>query len=226
MLSIDHRRRAFFKYEKRIRELSPPEKIFEYFASQGDTKTGFLMTPCDMMRSVVPVFPPEGSEIVRAGALPGEPSPRVPQQDSAVFRAFDMDSIEGIGLAEWLLFEALLSIPAEDVEVAFSLMDVDGNGTVSAAEFEALLAAIQARAALRLTASLRRSSGDLTSSHGGMSAAFFGKDGKKALLGKKAEFLKAADTLDFAIRKKDPVKAAAALAATRSTLDAAIAALG
>ena len=57
-------------------------------------------------------------------------------------------------------------------------------------------------------------------------AESLGKDGKKALLGKKADFLKAADTLDFAIRKKDPVKAAAALEATRSTLDAAIAALG
>lgn len=57
-------------------------------------------------------------------------------------------------------------------------------------------------------------------------AESLGKDGKKALLGKKAEFLKAADGLDFAIRKKDPVKAAAALEATRSALDAAIAALG
>lgn len=57
-------------------------------------------------------------------------------------------------------------------------------------------------------------------------AESLGKDGKKALLGKKADFLKAADSLDFAIRKKDPVKAAAALEATRSTLDAAIAALG
>ena len=37
----------------------------------------FAMTSADMMRSVVPVFPPEGSDVIRAGSLPGEPSPHV-----------------------------------------------------------------------------------------------------------------------------------------------------
>jgi calcium uptake protein 1, mitochondrial len=80
LLSLDQRRRAFFNYEKRIREFSPPEKIFEYFASLGDVRHGFVMTAADVMRSVVPVFPPMDSEILRAGSLPGEPQPIVPQQ--------------------------------------------------------------------------------------------------------------------------------------------------
>lgn len=116
MLSMDQRRRAFFKYEKRIRELSGPEKIFEYFASVGDIKSGFEMTPSDMMRSIVPVYPPEGSDIVRAGALPGEPSAHIPQEDSALFRKFDVNDSGGISYDEWLLFEALLSIPTNDAE--------------------------------------------------------------------------------------------------------------
>ena len=33
LLSLDARRRVFFKYEKRIRDLSPPDKVFDYFAS-------------------------------------------------------------------------------------------------------------------------------------------------------------------------------------------------
>jgi hypothetical protein len=115
-LGIEQRRRAFFKYEKRIRDLSSPEKIFEYFSTRGSTHDGFQMTPADIMRSVVPVYPPYGSEIIRAGSLPGEPSPRVPQQESTFFTAFDVDRSGGISFNEWLLFEALLSIPEDDVD--------------------------------------------------------------------------------------------------------------
>jgi hypothetical protein len=132
-MSLEQRRRTFFKYEKRIRELSPPEKVrwcpsaawrrwqpfcyhvlkaapaqgnmqtwpfhlsyayhvfashllqpalqvFEYFASQRQGKV-FAMTAGDMLRSVVPVYPPEGSDVVRAGSLPGEPAPRVHQEE-------------------------------------------------------------------------------------------------------------------------------------------------
>jgi hypothetical protein len=52
--------------------------VFEYFASVRDGGArSFAMTSADMMRSVVPVFPPEGSDVIRAGSLPGEPSPHV-----------------------------------------------------------------------------------------------------------------------------------------------------
>ena len=33
ILGLSSRRRVFFKYEKRIRELSAPDKVFDYFAS-------------------------------------------------------------------------------------------------------------------------------------------------------------------------------------------------
>jgi len=52
------------------------------------------------------------------------------------------------------------------------------------------------------------------------------KDGKKAALAAKADFLAAADKLDYAIRQKNADKAGAALAATQAALDAAIAKLG
>ena len=52
--------------------------MFEYFASVRDADAHtFAMTGADMMRSVVPVFPPDGSDVIRAGSLPGEPSPQV-----------------------------------------------------------------------------------------------------------------------------------------------------
>ncbi len=33
LLDLNSRRKVFFKYEKRIRDLSPPDKVFDYFAS-------------------------------------------------------------------------------------------------------------------------------------------------------------------------------------------------
>lgn len=116
MLNIDHRRRAFFVYEKRIREMSPQEKQFEYFASEGDASSGFVMSPADVMRSVVAVYPPTGSSIIRAGSLPGEPMPQVPQHQSKFFEAFDLDKSGGLSFDEWLLIVSLLSIPVDDVE--------------------------------------------------------------------------------------------------------------
>lgn len=49
LLSPERRRRTFFTYEKRIRELSPPDKTFDYFASvkQGsDGPTGSRCAAC------------------------------------------------------------------------------------------------------------------------------------------------------------------------------------
>jgi hypothetical protein len=115
-MSLEQRRRHFFKYEKRIRELSSPEKVFEYFSTRGDLTQGFTMTPSDIMRSVVPIYPPHGSDIIRAGFLPGEPSPGVPQHASTFFETFDIDGSGGISFDEWLLFDVLLSIPEDEVD--------------------------------------------------------------------------------------------------------------
>nr|TKS11564.1 hypothetical protein D5086_0000072080 [Populus alba] len=75
LLGDSYRRRVFFNYEKRIRLQSPPEKIFEYFASFKKPDGEVLMTPSDLMRAVVPVFPPSESNRVREGFLRGETVP-------------------------------------------------------------------------------------------------------------------------------------------------------
>lgn len=63
------RRLTFFTYERRLREHSTTEKIFDYFSSIKEGSSKF-MTETDLMRSVVPVFPV--GEEVRSGALDGE----------------------------------------------------------------------------------------------------------------------------------------------------------
>lgn len=51
------------------------------------------MRPADLMRAVVPVFPPSESHIVRDGHLRGERSPGDLRCDpSELFMFFDMDS--------------------------------------------------------------------------------------------------------------------------------------
>ncbi|XP_072072288.1 calcium uptake protein, mitochondrial isoform X3 [Arachis hypogaea] len=72
LFSDSYRRRVFFNYEKRIRLQSPPEKVFEYFASIKIANGKVYMTPVDLMRAVVPVFPPSESNRVREGFLRGE----------------------------------------------------------------------------------------------------------------------------------------------------------
>ncbi|XP_075508215.1 calcium uptake protein, mitochondrial isoform X2 [Primulina tabacum] len=70
-----YRKKVFFNYEKRIRMRSPPEKVFAYFASVRASDGEIFMTPADLMRALVPVFPPSESHLVRDGHLRGERSP-------------------------------------------------------------------------------------------------------------------------------------------------------
>ncbi|XP_050272084.1 calcium uptake protein, mitochondrial-like isoform X3 [Quercus robur] len=96
-----YRRRVFFKYEKRIRLQSPPEKVFEYFASVRTPSGETFMTPADLMRAIVPVFPPSESNRVREGYLRGE---RVPGElhcaPSKFFMLFDTNNDGLISFAE------------------------------------------------------------------------------------------------------------------------------
>ena len=47
-------------------------------AVQSDADGHSYMLPGDMLRSVVPVYPPEGSPYIRSGSLAGEPNPEAP----------------------------------------------------------------------------------------------------------------------------------------------------
>ncbi|GAQ80438.1 hypothetical protein KFL_000540150 [Klebsormidium nitens] len=183
------RRRIFFYYEKRIRTRSPPEKVFEYFASikdQGET----LMTPADLMRAVVPVFPPSDSPYARTGSLSGEPSQgglRCPE--SKLFKLFDTNGDGFISFPEYIFFVTLLSIPPWEVEQAFHTFDLDQSGMVDKDEFKSVMAVLrkQSKAGQRNRGGLRFLSGKspprlgTSVDEGGVVEYFFGKDGKQCL---------------------------------------------
>ena len=68
-------------------------KVFEYFASLRTPDGEVLMTAEDLMRAVVPVFPPSESHLVRDGYLKGERNPgELRCTSSDFFMLFDMNN--------------------------------------------------------------------------------------------------------------------------------------
>ncbi|KAF5956520.1 hypothetical protein HYC85_003745 [Camellia sinensis] len=161
-----YRRKVFFKYEKRIRTRSPPEKVFEYFASIQTPSGEVLMTPADLMRAVVHVFPPSESNRIREGYLKGEWIPiELHCAPSIFFMLFDTDNDGLISFAEYIFLVTLLSIPESSFSVAFKMFDLDNNEQ-GACHRDGL------RIGLKVSGSVK---------DGGLLEYFFGKDGKQCL---------------------------------------------
>ncbi|KAL8063031.1 hypothetical protein ABFX02_01G001600 [Erythranthe guttata] len=180
-----YRRKIFFNYEKRIRMRSPPEKVFEYFASVRANDGEVFMTPADLMRALVPVFPPSESNLVRDGHLRGERSPgELHCAPSQFFMLFDTNGDGLISFKEYLFFVTILSIPESSFSVAFKMFDLDCNGKIDREEFKKVMTLMRAhnrqgavhsdgfRAGSKLGGSIE---------NGGLLEYFFGKDGKDLL---------------------------------------------
>ncbi|KAL3844011.1 hypothetical protein ACJIZ3_001414 [Penstemon smallii] len=190
-----YRRKIFFNYEKRIRMRSPPEKVFEYFASVCAHDGEIFMTPADLMRALVPVFPPSESHLVRDGYLRGERSPgELRCAPSKFFMLFDTNNDGLISFKEYLFFVTLLSIPESSFSVAFKMFDLDCNGEIDREEFKKVMTLMRAhnrqgavhsdglRAGHKLGGSVE---------NGGLVEYFFGKDGQEHLQHDKfVEFLR------------------------------------
>ncbi|XP_074591838.1 calcium uptake protein, mitochondrial-like isoform X2 [Curcuma longa] len=185
LLADSYRRKVFFKYEKRIRILSSPEKIFKYFASSQNLEGELVMKPADLMRAIVPVFPPSESNIVREGYLRGERNPgELYCSPSAFFILFDTDSDGLISFPEYIFFVTLLSIPESSFSVAFKMFDLDNDGEIKKDEFMKVMDLM--RAHTRQGASHRNGLGiglNIGGSieTGGLIEHFFGRDGMGSL---------------------------------------------
>ncbi|XP_020228067.1 calcium uptake protein, mitochondrial [Cajanus cajan] len=178
-----YRRRVFFNYEKRIRLQSPPEKIFDYFASVRAPSGEVFMTPADLMRAIVPVFPPSESNRIREGYLRGEQVPGQLQcEPSQFFMLFDTNNDGLISFAEYIFFVTLLSIPESSFSVAFKMIDTDNNGEIDELEFKKVMTLM--RSQNRQGANHRdgrRLGSKVSIENGGLLEYFFGKDGKTCL---------------------------------------------
>ncbi|KAK1407867.1 hypothetical protein QVD17_39494 [Tagetes erecta] len=179
------RRRIFFNYEKRLRSLSPPEKVFEYFASVQNSEGETLMTPADLMRAIVPVFPPSESNIIREGSLRGE---RLPGElhcaPSQFFMLFDVNNDGLISFKEYIFFVTVMAIPESSFSVAFKMFDVDNDGEIDREEFKRVMSLM--RSHNRQGAYQKRGlrTGLRVGGHvenGGLVHYFFGDDGNQRL---------------------------------------------
>ncbi|KAF8038500.1 hypothetical protein BT93_B1140 [Corymbia citriodora subsp. variegata] len=180
-----YRRKVFFNYEKRIRLRSPPEKVFEYFASFRTPEGEILMKPADLMRAVVPVFPPSESNLVRDGYLIGERNPgELRCTPSEFFMLFDVNNDGLISFKEYIFFVTLLSVPESSFSVTFKMFDTDNSGEIDKQEFKKVMSLMRAhnrqgarhRNGRRTGLKVRGSVDD-----GGLVEYFFGKDGKACL---------------------------------------------
>uniref|UniRef100_A0A7S2QT81 EF-hand domain-containing protein n=1 Tax=Chlamydomonas chlamydogama TaxID=225041 RepID=A0A7S2QT81_9CHLO len=180
LLSLDTRQRLFFKYEKRIRDNSPLDKVFDYFASQERDGVKY-MVPADLLRAVVPTYPASESKSVRGGSLDGERKAKVPgsKRSTSFFQQFDVDGDGLISYLEYLLVLTLLSIPENDVKTIFNVVDLDSNGVLDAEEFAAIIKLLQNMASVQAGSVGRPKL--KPSSESGLLVTFFGHDQKGKL---------------------------------------------
>ncbi|KAG6409467.1 hypothetical protein SASPL_127507 [Salvia splendens] len=159
--------------------------VFEYFASVLADDREVFMTPADLMRALVPVFPPSESHLVRDGYLRGERPPgELHCAPSNFFMLFDTNSDGLISFKEYLFFVTLLSIPESSFSVAFKMFDLDCNGKIDREEFKKVMTLMQAhnrqgavhcdglRAGHKLCG---------PGENGGLVEHFFGRNGKDLL---------------------------------------------
>ncbi|KAE8669061.1 putative Senescence-related protein 1 [Hibiscus syriacus] len=177
---------SFFNYEKRIRLQSPPEKVFDYFASYRTPEGDVLMRPGDLMRAIVPVFPPSESNWIREGCLRGEPVKpgELHCPPSYFFMLFDTNNDGLISFAEYIFFVTLLSIPESSFSIAFKMFDLDNNGEIDREEFKRVMTLMRSqnkqaarhrdgrRIGLKIAEPVE---------NGGLVEYFFGQDGQTCL---------------------------------------------
>ncbi|CAJ1973689.1 unnamed protein product [Sphenostylis stenocarpa] len=180
LVGEQYRTKVFFNYEKRLRLHSPPEKVFEYFASCRTPEGEILMKPVDLMRAVVPVFPPSESNLVREGYLKGERCPgHLYCPPSEIFMLFDVDNDELISFKEYIFFVTLLSIQESSFSVAFKMFDKDNDGEIDKEEFKNVMQSMQSHT----RQGRHHGDGGRTDlvENGGLVEYLFGKDGKGRL---------------------------------------------
>eukprot|EP00466_Bigelowiella_natans_P003923 jgi/Bigna1/71106/fgenesh1_pg.14_\ len=135
-------------YENRIRQMSNPHKIFDYFASKRDSKGNPLMTPDDFVRSITHYGGRSHDQVGNKAPSDYSSSPSIvlkknKHDDSkipVIFRRLSQNGDGLLRLDEYLLLTTLLAIPPDLFDVAFRMSDVNGDGNLEGSEFKKVMA--------------------------------------------------------------------------------------
>ncbi|KAL6754761.1 hypothetical protein V8C86DRAFT_286671 [Haematococcus lacustris] len=194
------------QYEKRMRENSSLEKVFEYFAQH--EKDGVRhMTATDMLAALVCTYPASQSLQDRAGSLDGEPAPAPGASASplpasatssragqSIFESFDVDGDGVLSFPEFQLILTLMAIPQHNISTIFKVVDLDGSGSIDAQEFEVIMN--QLMGVMQVTPADKHAFGrmqrlDTKGGPSGLLLKFFGPELQgKLSLGQLTQFLK------------------------------------
>lgn len=71
LVPLQKKQELYFLYEKRVREFSNAEKVYEYFANDYSSGGAARMRPQDLLAALVAVYPPEGDQVRSAVGLIG-----------------------------------------------------------------------------------------------------------------------------------------------------------
>lgn len=202
-ISKEYKQDVFFAYERRLRSFSPPEKVFEYFASVSKDGSTY-MTLSDLVRALLPLHPAVGSGETRAGKLQGETDGKEigvhldkgeklskEVMRSKLFELFDTDGNGLFDFAEYLFFHTMISVDRATATALFHKYDEDGNSSLDAQEFVHLMKDMREQGNKRATGlrtGLKTGVEDVNEIGDGLLNYLFGPKRNKKL--KKSAFLK------------------------------------
>ncbi|XP_057298068.1 calcium uptake protein 1, mitochondrial-like [Hydractinia symbiolongicarpus] len=131
--------RKIIEYENRIRAYSTPDKIFRYFATLQDTKTGDIyMTPEDFVRALTPdTMQPKGLGLDQFKKFDAKHIPPYvcPFYGSgSVFHCLGEGGL--VSFSDYVFLLTVLGTSARHIEIAFKMFDLNGDGEVTIEEFK------------------------------------------------------------------------------------------
>ncbi|XP_028399584.1 calcium uptake protein 1, mitochondrial-like [Dendronephthya gigantea] len=189
---VQRKKRKTFKetkiigYEDRIRAYSTPDKIFRYFATiqSGHLGTGEMeiyMTPQDFVRSLTPgIIQPEGLGLDRFKQL---------DKNKDVYNGYTHDDgspgdsvLKNLGcnglinFSDYLFLLTVLGTPPRHISIAFKMFDLNGDGDVSADEFDKMQSVLLSLTSTGMRHRDRTTTGNVLGSrvNSGLKLYFFG----------------------------------------------------
>lgn len=178
--------RKIIEYENRIRSYSTPDKIFRYFASLQDTKTGTIyMNPEDFVRALTPdTMQPKGLGLDQFKKFDNANVGKYESKyfgEESIFHSLGQGGL--ISFSDYIFLLTVLGTSARHINIAFKMFDLNGDGEVCLEEFKKVRALFLNMTSTGSRHRDRKTTGNVLNDqvNEGLAAYFFGEDGKGVL---------------------------------------------